>query len=267
VHGRPGGTRVRSRHGVFASCGEKVTNSEGEKAKLTREDNKNAARDAMLARIREHLAASAPFDRVHQESVAQHGVSQSSRHVVEYSTSNGLIDLFRERLEAVSGNCTVVADEAEAALSLKQAIDLNKLHRLAVSDSPVVDRLMRQIGSDADVLSNVEPALLFDCDVGITSAQWAIAETGTLVLESKSERHRLVSLVPPVHIAILEAGRIRRTMAEVLEAVNQSGELSRTVTFITGPSRTSDIELTLAIGVHGPAKLHVIVIDDVKQTV
>ena len=51
--------------------------------------------------------------------------------------------------------------------------------------------------------------LLFECDGGITSAQWAIAETGTLVLESKGERHRLVSLVPPVHIAVVEAGRIR----------------------------------------------------------
>jgi L-lactate dehydrogenase complex protein LldG len=81
------------------------------------------------------------------------------------------------------------------------------------------------------------------------------------VLESQRERHRLVSLVPPVHLAIVEAGRIRRTMAEVLAAVNQPGELSRTVTFITGPSRTSDIELTLAIGVHGPGQLHVIVID------
>jgi len=221
----------------------------------------------MLARIREHLAASAPFDRVHHEASAKHEVGPSGQSI-EHSNDISLIGLFCEALEAVNGKCTIVADEAEATLSLKQVIDLNKLNRIAVSESPVVDRLMRQIdAANAEVLSNVEPAVLFECDAGITSAQWAIAETGTLVLESKSERHRLVSLVPPVHIAILEAGRIRRTMAEVLEAVNQSGELSRTVTFITGPSRTSDIELTLAIGVHGPAKLHVIVIDDVKQTV
>jgi len=70
--------------------------------------------------------------------------------------------------------------------------------------------------------------------------------------------------VPPIHIAIIEASRIRQTMAEVLRAINEDGRdsLSRTVTFITGPSRTSDIELTLAIGVHGPAELHVIVIDE-----
>jgi len=220
----------------------------------------------MLARIREHLAASAPFDRVHQASLAMHEVGQTSREV-EPSTSRGLIDLFRESLEAVNGNCTIVADEAEAAASLKQVIELNNLQRVAVSDSPIVGRLMQRTDSTAEVLSNAEPEALFNCDGGITSAQWGIAETGTLVLETKSERHRLVSLVPAMHIAILAGDRIFGTMSEALAAVSTAGELSRTVTFITGPSRTSDIELTLAIGVHGPARLHVIVIEDVKQTV
>jgi L-lactate dehydrogenase complex protein LldG len=220
----------------------------------------------MLARIREHLAASAPFDRVHDEAKEKHESGESFQ-VVERSTSCSRIDLFREALEAVNGSCTIVADEAEAASTLKQVIELNKLHRIAVSDSPIVGRLMQQFKGSAEVFRNAEPETLFHCDGGITSAQWAIAETGTLVLETKSERHRLVSLVPTMHIAILAAGRVLGTMPEALEAVSTAGELSRTVTFITGPSRTSDIELTLAIGVHGPARLHVIVIQDVKQTV
>lgn len=220
----------------------------------------------MLARIREHLAASARFDRVHQESHGKHEAVPSLQ-VIEHSPSYSLIDLFRQALEAVNGSCTIVADEAEAAVSLKQVIELNQLHRIAVSDSPIVERLMPQVAGTAEVLSNAEPEALFNCDGGITGAQWAIAETGTLVLEAKSERHRLVSLVPAMHIAILGAGRILGTMSEALAAVSTAGELSRTVTFVTGPSRTSDIELTLAIGVHGPARLHVIVIDDVKQSV
>jgi len=82
------------------------------------------------------------------------------------------------------------------------------------------------------------------------------------VLESEHERHRLSSLVPMIHIAIVESGRIRQTLGEVLQTLAQQGQegLSRTVTFITGPSRTSDIELTLAIGVHGPGELYVIVL-------
>jgi L-lactate dehydrogenase complex protein LldG len=79
------------------------------------------------------------------------------------------------------------------------------------------------------------------------------------VLDSAAERHRLVSLVPPVHIAIISASKIRETLGEVLALLRSAGEISPAVTFITGPSRTADIELTLAIGVHGPQELYVIV--------
>jgi L-lactate dehydrogenase complex protein LldG len=71
----------------------------------------------------------------------------------------------------------------------------------------------------------------------------------------------LVSLVPPVHIAIVDAASIGQTLGEALAAVHRNGfaEMSPTITFITGPSRTADIELTLAIGVHGPQELYVII--------
>lgn len=101
---------------------------------------------------------------------------------------------------------------------------------------------------------------LFAADAGVSNAQWGIAETGTLVLESSQEKHRLVSLVPPLHIAVLPASRIVGTMAEALQRLGPAIS-SHVVTFITGPSRTGDIELTLVLGVHGPHTLHVIVVD------
>ncbi|HEX5601397.1 MAG TPA: LUD domain-containing protein, partial [Pyrinomonadaceae bacterium] len=67
-----------------------------------------------------------------------------------------------------------------------------------------------------------------------------------------------VSLVPPVHIAIVNASSIVETLSDAL-ALLQKKEISPAITFITGPSRTADIELTLAIGVHGPQELYVIV--------
>lgn len=100
---------------------------------------------------------------------------------------------------------------------------------------------------------------IFRFDVGITTAQAAVAETGTLVLDSTCERHRLVSLVPPVHIAIVNASAIRETLSDALALLRKDKEISPAVTFITGPSRTADIELTLTIGVHGPQELYVIV--------
>src|SRR6185503_17060568 len=106
-------------------------------------------------------------------------------------------------------------------------------------------------------------AALLAAELGVSCAQWGIAETGTLVLESARERHRLVSLLPPVHVALLPSARLLGTLGEALAALRTSigGPASRTITFITGPSRTADIELTLVVGVHGPRELHVLLHD------
>ncbi|HEV7475184.1 MAG TPA: lactate utilization protein [Pyrinomonadaceae bacterium] len=225
----------------------------------------NETRCSMLAAIREQLAASAPLDAVRNEHGAPPAVAdRGNRSVALVQTpALSLTECFCASLEAVSGNYVLVGDEVEAAAAVQRIIELKKLQRVAVSDSTLVLQVMRGVEHNAEILEEASAADLFDCDAGITSAQWAIADTGTLMLESAQERHRLASLVPPIHIAIIEASRIRQTMAEVLHAINEGGQdsLSRAVTFITGPSRTSDIELTLAIGVHGPAELHVIVID------
>jgi L-lactate dehydrogenase complex protein LldG len=102
-------------------------------------------------------------------------------------------------------------------------------------------------------------AEVFNFDIGISGAQAGIAETGTLLLDSSRERHRLVSLVPPVHIAILDASQIVTTLGEALSLMRQDEAVSPIVTLVTGPSRTADIELTVAIGVHGPQELFVII--------
>src|SRR5439155_26952553 len=127
---------------------------------------------------------------------------------------------------------------------------------------PVVSRLTRGIAAE-EITVCPTAADLFNYDVGITTAQAAIAETGTLVLEAETERHRLVSLLPPVHIAIVYSRDIVLTIGDALSQLrgNERKQMSRAITFITGPSRTADIELTLTVGVHGPKQLHVIVID------
>jgi len=220
----------------------------------------------MLTAIREHLAASAPFDAVRNEHGAHPTVANRGDRPAPLVQAQGvsLTQWFCDSLEEVSGQYVLVRDPVEAAAAVQGIIEHKNLRRIAVSDSSLVQQVMRGVEHDAELLKAASAAELFNCDAGITGAQWAIAETGTLVLESAKERHRLASLVPPLHVAIIGADRIRPTMAEVLRDINENGanSLSRTVTFITGPSRTSDIELTLAIGVHGPAELHVVVIDE-----
>ncbi len=101
-------------------------------------------------------------------------------------------------------------------------------------------------------------------DAGITLASFGLADTGTLVACAAPGDHRLDSLLPPVHIALLPAARIVPGLAELLARLRADGAFDShsAITFITGPSRTADIELTLTIGVHGPKKLFVIVVDE-----
>lgn len=231
---------------------------------MTQTEHSTEARQEILSSIREHLAASKRFDgqAVHPQTAQPRAKSNSEQG----DRNKTVIERFRQALEAVSGHCSIVRTIDDAARAVQQILDERKARRVAVSDSTLVQGILGRLQTAAVFLDAPNQAELFDCDLGITAAQWAIAETGTLVLESERERHRLASLVPPVHVAIIEANRIRQRMAEVLELIKSSDAgLSRTVTFITGPSRTSDIELTLAIGVHGPGELHVIVIDEPAQ--
>lgn len=100
---------------------------------------------------------------------------------------------------------------------------------------------------------------------GITSADYALADTGTLVLLCSAREPRLISLLPPVHIAVLPAGRMLTGLDELLALLPRPAELTSAMVLITGPSRTADIEQILVRGVHGPGEIHVIVVDD-KET-
>lgn len=232
---------------------------------LSERKQKNAeTRRRMLSQIRRELAASAAFDAVHREHHAQQQAAPENGKAAVVSDADlqnvGLIERFRTNLISIGGNCTIVQDLEEAAQTIQTIIEKTKACGIAVSDSPLIGKICSLVETKAVLTGNVSAAELFEFDLGITGAQWAIAETGTLVLESELERHRLSSLVPPIHVCVVEAECFRRTLGEILELLNTGENLSRTVTFVTGPSRTSDIELTLAIGVHGPAELHVIVI-------
>jgi len=185
--------------------------------------------------IRAHLAKSAPHNGRETQTNTEPCKSVSQKAVAS------VVDEFKRNLEAVNGHCIIVRNEVEVEAAVR---GLTEGKRIASAEAPPPTKD------------------LFNFGVGVSSAQAGIAETGTLVLDSSVERNRLVSLVPPVHIAILDASRIYATLGETLATLQSGGEVSHAITFITGPSRTADIELTLAIGVHGPQELYVIIIQN-----
>ncbi len=103
----------------------------------------------------------------------------------------------------------------------------------------------------------------FSADAGVTSVDYGIAETGSLVVLAAPGNGRAVSLLPLVHIAVLRASDIVYELGALFERIKREhGKLPSATTFITGPSRTADIELVLTVGVHGPRELHLVLLGD-----
>ncbi len=111
-----------------------------------------------------------------------------------------------------------------------------------------------------DLTSAARREELATATIGVTGADAALAETGSVVLVSGPGRGRLASLLPPVHIALVERSRFLRSLPDLLVERPDLAVAGSNLVCITGPSRTADIEHTLSRGVHGPKEVHVIVV-------
>jgi L-lactate dehydrogenase complex protein LldG len=100
---------------------------------------------------------------------------------------------------------------------------------------------------------------LFAIDASITSTVGGIAETGAIILWPDQKEPRLMSLIPPIHFAVLEADKIYNSFCEVIQKENWPERMPTNSLLISGPSKTADIELILAFGVHGPKEVVVII--------
>lgn len=122
--------------------------------------------------------------------------------------------------------------------------------------------IVRGEGSEREQLREV----IRQADVGLTGTDYALAETGSLVILPRRGLSRLVSLVPPVHIALVRPEEVLESLHELfllrrLEYYRRGGEMGSYLNFITGPSRTADIEMTIVQGVHGPRSVHLVLIE------
>ena len=177
--------------------------------------------------------------------------------------STPLIESFITRATAVSAEVERIATRAEA---IERLIAL--LRQEGVSDEPqsyaVCARCAAITPADQAHLAAEVPGLHFDvtrelaseAKVGISQLEWALANTGTLVQAADAPDTRL----PPLHIALVSTRALLPDLPAVLTKVDprRTGYLA----FITGPSRTADIERVLTIGVHGPGRLIILMVDE-----
>ena len=97
-------------------------------------------------------------------------------------------------------------------------------------------------------------------EVGISSADYALADPGALVLLSSSREDRLISLLPTIHIAVVPSRVVISGLDELFTVLPDPAEVSSSMVFIAGPSKTGDIEMKLTLGVHGPREIYLVIV-------
>lgn len=224
------------------------------------------SRETFLKRVREAA----------QQGCAYRVTTRSLPDDIGYAGVSGdLCQRYALEAIAVGGEVTVVASLSEArellgqlctGIGAKSALcwQHELLDRLGLSGLLAESNI--ELLDYATLESKDETAqrlAVLAADVGITSCQWAIAETGTLMMWSRPGRERVASLLPPVSISIIERGQILPDLYDAIEKLKELGfeGLPSNTVFITGPSKTGDMELELTTGVHGPGRWILIVVD------
>lgn len=173
-----------------------------------------------------------------------------------------VIRRFVEEVEAVSGVVHRVADLDAAARELDILVGTTNVSKLVVTRDELARAVSaRVLGQHEVVDPESDREQIASSQMGLAGARLAIAEHGTLVLAAEDDRSRFAALLPPHHVAILSERRILGTLAEALAKLGE-GPLPADVTFVSGPSRTADIEQILVIGIHGPTRLDILLVAD-----
>ncbi len=167
---------------------------------------------------------------------------------------SSIIQQFCGALAGLACEAVVVPDLATGAQKVACLFKERGLTKVVAWEDPVVDAVV-----PAETV-HTTPA---EAEVGITSAAWAVAETGTLALLSGPGRPRLVNVLPPLHIAVVPVSRLLPTMGALFRELGQlaaRGETPSAVHMVTGPSRSADIEDVLVRKVHGPGEVIVVLV-------
>jgi len=231
----------------------------------------SAARNDILAGIRRSLGRSGPVDDARAATLRER-MAHPQRNLVPARADlppAQKVDLFQKMAEGVFASVERVADMAAVPAALTEYLKRENLPaRVVMAPDPTLDAA----GWDSEPLLEIRRGLPEEPDmVSVTSAPSAVAETGTLVMFSGADHPSTLNFLPETHVVVLPASRIAKTYEDVWDLIRarmaggedgRDGLPPRTVNFITGPSRSGDIEQTLLLGAHGPRRLHIILVDD-----
>ena len=213
-----------------------------------------AARDNILSRIRAAQGRSGTPTAQEREAISSHikAHPQGQRPQSNWEA----VARFSERALTLATTVDQVGAIGAVPSAVARYLQQHNLPRSAVCWPELLELEWQAAGIDIEA----RPAQGSDL-VGITGAFCAIAETGTLMMLSGPRTPATTSLLPETHIAVVKTHRIVRGMEEAWNLLrSEHGTVPRAVNFISGPSRTADIEQTLVLGAHGPYRVHIVLV-------
>jgi L-lactate utilization protein LutC len=218
-------------------------------------------RDAFLATVRRAVAAG-PHEN-HTRPIA--ALPDGGVPVVGYraAPTDDLVAQFTEALTALGGVVQSLTDPdtlvafVDAAIALARGEDASRRVRVALTDEPECAVIAYALGGrdDVDLVDYSNAAAVATVDVGFTGARAAVALTGSIVVDAGRAGGRTVSLLPPLHVALVGVGAMVAAPGDLWRAM--ANPMPSNLVQITGPSRSADIELIITLGVHGPRALWV----------
>lgn len=223
-----------------------------------------SAREAILTGVRLALGRTQPDSRPALGTPASNGAHGPIPPVPPVArvapraagTPDAEAELLLSEIGKLGGGTQRIAGPTELRAALAKLVEREQVRRATLWQTAEL-RALRVAETLAKLGVTIVPPgaghdALAACDLGVTWADGALPETGTLMLRSSPERPRLVSLLPRVHLALFGPDALRADLRQAFASAADDGYF----VLVSGPSRTADIELTLTIGVHGPAALY-----------
>lgn len=217
---------------------------------------KPGAREEILGRVRSGVGRS---DFATRRAAALASLTEQKRGP-QPVLDGGLVERFQRKAESLASTVVRVADTAQVPAAVAAYLAQGALGNAAVV-TPELAGLMW-----AESALSVRAGGAVDADqVGISSCFCAVAETGTLMLLSGPDTPATVSLLPETHIAVVPISRIVATMEDAFALLRaECSTVPRAINFISGPSRTGDIEQTIVLGAHGPCRVHLVLVESMR---
>ncbi|NKB55488.1 MAG: lactate utilization protein C [Alphaproteobacteria bacterium] len=221
----------------------------------------SSGRDAILARVRKSLARGPVDDGTRAELQAR--LSGHPRGIIPARSNRdhgAQVDLFVEMAEAVAAT----VDRVASPDGVPDAVgDYLAQHNLGADIRMAPDDWLESIDwTQRPTLAVTKGPSAGKDEVSVTAAFSAVAETGTLLLHSGPSSPTTLNFLPDNHVVVLRSSQVVGAYEDAWDQLRAAGAMPRAVNFITGPSRTGDIEQTIMLGAHGPRRLHIILVDD-----